>query len=645
MNQNLLNIMALFQGHIPFRHHYYRLFYKPIMNGIRKKALLSLNERDLITIIRESFLIEKGEIEKVSELEQKNIVQEADKIMDNVFNYLGSGDKVLSPVCWDTDFISGYKWSQGLYYKKYVQVSLDNHADVKLPRELSRSHFLLHLALAYVFTGDDKYANKAVSLIEEWIDNNPFLHSINWCCAMDVAIRAVNWLWALAILKDYALDRNKSEKIAISLYQHGWYIFRNLEGNRLTYNGNHYYSDLVGLLHLGLLFKKDAEGSFWFSFGEKELFREMRLQVLPSGMHYEGSTNYHRLVLELTLPCISLLKKNGQVVPPDIDARLKSMFDIVKQLVMPNGEMPIIGDQDNGRCLPFGTEKINDYQYLLTLGAYLYEDSDAHNVYCALLKDLRTSEFSSTHQNNEHQKLALLKDAGFILYKDENWYCLNNIDNQGLYRDVANDPGHTHADWLSFVLAFKDIPLIIDPGTYVYSSNPERRNEFRSTSMHNTLTVDGKSQADVPQKQLWSLPRKKAPILHSCVYKNDVALLECENQAYSTSEEKVIHNRQFIISKEGVEIADTVVSEIDHHIDLYYYLRPQIEVEISGKKLSLKINEALFSLELRSSNGFVLEVNDCEVSNGYGSLTPTKCVHVFMEGKGMNVSTIIKKLD
>ena len=118
---------------------------------------------------------------------------------------LGSGDVELNPIDWHTDFKTGFKWSPGTFYKKYMQEDIDTDSDVKVPRELSRAHHLLKLGLAYRLTNDQKYADVCVAQMKNWIDENPLMYSINWGCTMDVAIRAVNWIWTLGLI--YRLKR------------------------------------------------------------------------------------------------------------------------------------------------------------------------------------------------------------------------------------------------------------------------------------------------------------------------------------------------------------------------------------------------------------------------------------------------------
>src|SRR6185295_17994738 len=54
--------------------------------------------------------------------------------------------------------------------------------------------------------------------------------------------------------------------------------------------------------------------------------------------------------------------------------------------------------------------------------------------------------------------------------------------------------GHAHADALSLTLSVRGVPLLIDPGTGCYTTDPALRDRLRSSTLHNTLTLD-----DLPQ--------------------------------------------------------------------------------------------------------------------------------------------------
>ena len=96
-----------------------------------------------------------------------------DKISDNLNNYLVDRNKAN---------VNREEFSNN----GSSTVDNSNNADVKVPRELSRSHHLLWLGQAYLLTKNEKYVNEFIFQIENWIDENPIMKSINWGCAMDV---------------------------------------------------------------------------------------------------------------------------------------------------------------------------------------------------------------------------------------------------------------------------------------------------------------------------------------------------------------------------------------------------------------------------------------------------------------------------
>ena len=188
---------------------------------------------------------------------KNDIIQWANQTLEHQFDYLGSGLVKVDPIDWHSDFKTGFTWPKGKFYRKYVEVDLSNDADVKVPRELSRCHHLLWLGETYLFTKDEKYAKEIIFQIENWIDENPLMYSINWCCAMDVSIRAINWIYAVNMIMESPNVTDNFIKILYrSLFEHGFFIYNNLEKD-IPYSNNHYASDLVGLLFLSQIFPEN----------------------------------------------------------------------------------------------------------------------------------------------------------------------------------------------------------------------------------------------------------------------------------------------------------------------------------------------------------------------------------------------------
>lgn len=638
-------ILLAYGSRLKFCDIYCQCHHKVIASNLMKKGNACYKQISILDSLQ---------FENITDGEKMTIIALADKTLNNTFNYLGSGDCKLDSINWGQDFKSGYVWPTGTYYKKYKQVDLSNNADVKVPRELSRSHFLLHLALAYQFNNDEKYAKKAFDLMEDWIDKNPLMYSINWGCAMDVAIRAVNWIWALPLLGHYKASEKTSNKIKGSLYQHGWFIYRNFEGNYFNYNHNHYFSDLVGLIHISLLFKGDKQADRWLKYSLNAFYREIRLQVLPSGMSFEGSTNYNRLLIELILPSLIILKRNGVEVPPDIWGRLESMFDFIMNITMPNGEVPIIGDQDNGRCLSWGTEPINDERYLMSVGAMLFGRSDfkaagnGFNVYCAIFGDNDSKNtYDSIAVEPATLKSRFYRDAGFAIMRNNNDYLLFNADNQGMYRDTGTIVSHTHCDWFSFVLAVNGIPFIVDPGSYVYSSDASERNRFRSTAMHNTIVVDDEDQEKINPRTLWDYRRKSHPVIEAWNTSSDSDSINCHHNGYNWLGGETRHTRRVGFEKRISRwvIEDEVKSSDARGVTLYFHLDADVDALVSNNIVTLSRNGQSIALEIKCSSIFGITIQDSHISKGYGELTSSKvvCVKIDKTCESKVYTTIWKK--
>ena len=434
---------------------FYKWFRKWIIRKLsRNPKYLVSNEKFLYLL--KSMLNIPGKI-IFNKSEKTAILEQAEKTINGIYNLLGSGDVVLNPIDWHTDFKTGFRWPPDTFYTKYVQEDINTDSDVKVPRELSRCHHLLKLGLAYRLTNNEKYAKVCIDQIKNWIEENPLMYCINWGCTMDVAIRAVNWIWTLGLISGSEnLDNNTVDKIKCKLYQHGWFIYRNPE-KELFYSGNHYLADLAGQIHLGLLFEDLEEPKKWLGKAKRELFHEIRLQILPTGMSYERSTNYNRLVLELILVPILLLVRNGHEIPSDIMYRLEKMFEFIMYSLKPDGTSPIIGDQDNGRLLPFGVEDLNNFRYLLSLGAIIFKRSDlkangdGFNVYCSILGGKDTIEIWDAIPDSipGDPESRQFKDAGFYIMKDKENYLIFNASGKGLYPEIGGGT-HTHSDLFSF---------------------------------------------------------------------------------------------------------------------------------------------------------------------------------------------------
>src|SRR5437879_8957383 len=116
---------------------------------------------------------------------------------------------------------------------------------------------------------------------------------------VDVAIEAVNWIFALRTLDcRRPLNPTLLARITASLQAHAHHVARNLEGSP-DLRSNHYLADLLGLFVLGATVTGDARLDRQAKHARRELERQMRAQVHPDGVGFEASLPYHALALEM----------------------------------------------------------------------------------------------------------------------------------------------------------------------------------------------------------------------------------------------------------------------------------------------------------------------------------------------------------
>jgi len=574
----------------------------------------------------------------------KRTVKDADQICDHVFDLLGSGPTKLKnqktkfnkenrykSIDWHVDFKTGYKWNPKKYYRSIRIPNAYGKADIKVPWELSRFQHLATLGKAYwiVQKSEDKekYAFEFMDQIEDWIENNSYKFGVNWKCAMDVAIRAVNWIFGFYFFADEKkIPGDFWIKFLKSLFLHGKFISSNLEtglddrGNTIT--SNHYLSDVVGLIFLGIFFKETKEGNGWLDFGIEELMANMEFQVYPDGVDFESSIPYHRLVLELFTTSAILCKVNNIDLSQKFRDRLEKMFEFVMYYTKPDGNVPQIGDNDDGRLHIFanyGNWNRLDHRYLLSIGATLFDRLDFKEAAGGMDEEAfgLLGEEGLERYNAIGKKSLVLNSKAFI---DGGFYIMRHNDLYLIVDCIPNDlkttSGHKHNSRLSFELYACNKSFLIDPGTYTYTASPEWRNKFRSTFYHNTITVDGKEQSDFIPKKLFYIKSDTVIKVDNWKITDEYDFLDAQHSGYERLTNPVIHQRQiFFDKKDGYWIIKDILTGKGKHIfDLYFHFAPMKvdRLKTNNNVLSRvsKIKNQLIDGEIMIDSSLVVETKN-----------------------------------
>ena len=240
---------------------------------------------------------------------------------------------------------------------------------------------------------------------------------------------------------------------------------------------------------------------------------------------------------------------NGQIALPQWFAdRLYKIGRFTADITKPNGEVPQFGDNDSGRFFkfspngeflsneqavrkylnlsgfegggePFWDENILNHSTLISCMGGIFDDEIFKNdmrfersfVYSLAGRTLQAVDKTYKSQvasgvkfselphrksmefkipNSQEIKNLFYPDSGIFIFKSDKFYLAICATPLG-----QNDHGgHTHNDKLSYELWIDGRDIARDPGTYLYTPIPGRRNEFRSVKAHNVPIISDLEQ-------------------------------------------------------------------------------------------------------------------------------------------------------
>lgn len=557
------------------------------------------------------------------------LVERAERFQKGEFDLLGSGPYTFNNLPdWHCDFKSGYRWRPDLYHADVRHMEpLDVPSDYKVPWELSRCHHLLTLGEAFFVTRDERFAETVRLHVDDWIRKNPYEFGINWVCAMDVAVRAVNWLWAYALLLDSeALDREFRALWLTSLVEHGRYILANDEWGPLV--NNHYLANGAGLLYLGLLLSPLRDASRFLRRGLHILTTQTLEQLTPDGCNREGTLPYHKLILELTSVPLWLAQRNGFDLPPEVWTRLEQGYAFLWGMMNEEGNISNVGDADDGRLHPLSEVAPLSVRPLVNAGVYLFHrpewagpvDGRARQEWEEVFW-LSGGEFLPPSCAGKRPSSLAFSEGGYYALRSSRWEVFVDAAPIGL-RDTG---GHGHNDPLSFELDVEGEKFIVDSGAYVYKPDPVARNRFRSVRAHNTLEIDDQEPSLLCEApHLWTIEQPYHLWVREWRVSKDEVLLDAEHDGYRRLGRPVIHRRRFRLNlrAETLVIEDILTGEGEHCWTWRLHIAPSVQPDVEENVALLRGLRNAIRVLCPSR----VEVMRSEMSPSYGVCVPTYCL-------------------
>jgi hypothetical protein len=518
--------------------------------------------------------------------------------------------------------------------------------DHKVIWELNRHQYFVVLGQAYWLSGDEQHARTFVAHLTDWMDANPPSIGINWASSLEVAFRAISWLWAFQYFRESpALTPEIFRRMVAFLYQHGRHIERYLS----TYfsPNTHLTGEALGLFYLGLLLPELRRAGHWRAVGQEILEREITRQVLDDGVYFEQATYYQRYTADFYLHFLILADANNLPIQRTTRRRIEALLDHLMFIQRPDGRSPLIGDDDGGRLVTLADTEPNDFRGTLATAAAVLERPE----YCFvagspgpevtwLLGIAGVERFARLPKSIPDQTSRAFLDGGYFIMRD-GWgeqadYMILDCGIHG-----SDTGGHAHADALSFELAAQGQATLIDPGTYTYTSEPRWREYFRSSAAHNSVTVDGMSSSVSTGPFRWGAVAQAT--VHAWKTHPQFDFFEGSHDGFQRIDQAARHTRSVLFVKGmGWIMRDRVNSAGSHAVGVHFRCAPGLQgVRTTDSTLLIEGPGTGLLLAVFSKDGALVQ-SDGWVAPVYGKRVQAPAFTFLLpEGSGSDVITVL----
>lgn len=413
-------------------------------------------------------------------------------------------------------------------------------------------------------------------------------------CAMEVAIALINVTVSVQLTGRQELLKGADVKRILSSGL--IYILENQEKG-LVFSNNHYFFDLLGILWVLRELEYHPLFEDIMEFADQQMQHLLRQMISGDGSLYEGSTHYHKYVMESLL---EFLVFTGDAEREKYGSVAAAMISFLEHASDEN-RLFGIGDNDSGRVLPFPSY-------------FQYASGEISTIrLLAERLQIRPSK----------EKRILCEDFGIAVVHKRDYAVALRCDMLKAVRQNRLIGGHSHNDQLSVQLRVWGEELFIDHGTYLYIFQDNCRMENRTTAVHNTLSIDGLEQNPISNDWRYEERTAKGSWLRA-----DSGCLEAV-----VSYQGITHTRRIRLKADSLVIEDRCTGGKKGMLRLL--LAPEVKVhQTDSRHLVLTLQSG--SLTLEADAPVCLAEAYC--AREYGRREQTTCIQLPFTGKGSRIS-------
>lgn len=422
---------------------------------------------------------------KAGDIDAAALLKRAEDIRDRRFSILGAPLPPEGPMPWLSDWRYGHDWPATPERHINHMARRDRPYDVKYPWELSRLHFLAPLLLGAVLEERADLIAAADAYLAGWEAANPLGRTVNWA-PMESSMRVISLVLALDLLRAAGAEDAVQARFLAALHRSLVFVRSAVEDTDMR--GNHFTANLAALSLGGRALAPLWPGARrYIGYAETRLEAEIALQFCDDGVNFEKSSFYHRLVAELFLLIAHVRAQEGATLGPDAADRLRGAAAFTRWLTGPEGHVPVWGDSDDAEIFTLDAVDLADHRSFLSLAGTVLDGAPPLPLPSGiLLSGQPPAAPPAPPAGGRHFEVG-----GFFVAREPGVQLVTDLGETGM----RGRGGHGHNDILSLALWLHGMPVIVDPGSYVYSGDLAARERFRGSAAHSGLTLDGEEIA------------------------------------------------------------------------------------------------------------------------------------------------------
>lgn len=478
-----------------------------------------------------------GESTSVSSEESGETLRLAEDVLTHKFKFYSETHQLSDEIDWDFNPGTAH-WSH----------------------DLNRFSYLHILTRAYFATKDERFSQKAIALILDWIDKcdiercfegTPYVFG----SYLNNAIHCAGWARCVQVLlPEGQVSGEALLRILKSLHDQIAYLEVVTNGHA----GNWPTIGCQGILQTLAALPVFRDTDRWIDYCIETLAKQIDAQILPDGVQDELTPHYHAVVVNNLLTACESLQVLGRVLDDHTLETLRKLVHYQQQTVVPSGTAQVAFNDSDPEAVP----KIVDRLKALGMDDYI--------------------------SNPDQLDSEAFPYAGVAFLRQK-------ASDGDLYLAFDGGPfgrSHQHEDKLGFWLHAFGRNLIVDPGRHLYDNSEASYIPYlRTTQAHSTIVVDGQGQNSRAKRETWIATAPGS--LTFAQSEHEVRASSVYDLGYGPDNAiEVTHQREIVFVREQFWVVfDRVVGAGEHRLESRFHFYPG-DVMVDGARVMTQYDDA-----------------------------------------------------